>query len=71
MFKNSKVTLTRAMIYTKDIEKFTGLSKPTARKMLRNVRTALGKTKEDILTIREFCIFYHIDETLLKEYITD
>jgi hypothetical protein len=71
MSQNIKVKQRRAVIFAKDIQNFTGLAGRSARRMLENVRKAMGKKKEALVTIKEFCEFYEIDESVLREYLID
>ena len=59
----------RVVLYPKDIENITGRSGRTARKLLQKIRDALGKSKEEFITIKEFCLFTGIDEDLVKAFL--
>jgi hypothetical protein len=60
---------TRVVLYTKDIENITGCRSRTARKLINKIRTALGKSKEEFITIKEFSFFTGIDEDLIKDFL--
>jgi hypothetical protein len=61
----------RVVIYPKDVENITGRSDRTARKLLQNIRNALGKPATSFVTVKEFCAFYGIDEELVYEFLGD
>lgn len=61
----------RIIIYPKDVVCITGRSGRTARKLLQKIRIVLGKAPDEFVTIREFCLFYGIEEDLVKEFIVD
>lgn len=44
-------------IYPKEVALILGKSQTTAQTLVRTIRDALGKTKHQVLTIREFCDF--------------
>lgn len=60
----------RVVIYPKDVENITGRRGRTARKLLQKIRDALGKSKNDFITIKEFCLFTGIDEDLVKDFLS-
>ncbi len=64
----SKMPL-RVVLYPKDIENITGRSDRTARKLLQKIKLARGKSKEEFVTIKEFCLFTGIDEELVKDFL--
>ena len=49
----------------------TGRSLRTARRLLQNVRLALGKLPGDFVTVAEFCAVYGTDESLFLEIMSD
>ncbi len=59
----------RAIICCKDVERFTGLSGRTARRMLNKVRKANGKKAYSWVAVREFCAYYNIDEPVFRKYV--
>jgi pyridoxine 5'-phosphate synthase PdxJ len=59
----------RVVIYPKDIENITGRRGRTARQLLQKIREALGKSKNEFITIHEFSLFTGIDEDLVKEFL--
>jgi hypothetical protein len=65
-----KKTPGRVVIYPKDIVNITGVSIRTAQRMLQSIRLSQGKTKEQFVTINEFCLYCAFDEDYVREYIT-
>lgn len=59
----------RVVLYPKDIENITGRSDRTARKLLQKIKKARGKSKDEFVTIKEFCAFTGIDEELVKDFL--
>lgn len=47
----------RIVIYAKDIENITGRKERTARRILQKIRENNGKSKDEFITITEFCEF--------------
>ncbi|OOG69928.1 hypothetical protein B0E43_19655 [Algoriphagus sp. A40] len=63
----------RIIIYAQDIMIFTGRSKSYAYKILKEVKTAVGKSKHNLVTIQEFADFHNIPvkellDTLFKKH---
>jgi len=52
----------RLIIYVKDIEIITGLKSRTARRMMQKIREIEGKSKEQLVTVAEFCNYTHLKE---------
>jgi len=50
-----EIILKRLVIYPKDIVRMTGKEQRSARQFLQNIKTKLGKTKADLVSIDEFC----------------
>lgn len=59
----------RVVLYPKDIENITGRRGRTARQLLQKIRNALGKSKNEFITIKEFSLFTGIDEDLVKDFL--
>ncbi|RXK60675.1 hypothetical protein ESA94_09430 [Lacibacter luteus] len=59
----------RVVLYTRDVENITGRRGRTARQLLQKIRTALGKSKDEFITIKEFSLFTGIDEELIKDFL--
>lgn len=60
---------TRVVLYPKDVENITGRRASTARRLIRKIREALGKSKNEFITIQEFALFTGIDEELVKDFL--
>jgi predicted RNA-binding protein YlqC (UPF0109 family) len=59
----------RVVLYPKDVENITGRRGRTARQLLQKIREALGKSKYEFITIKEFSLFTGIDEDLIKDFL--
>lgn len=51
----NEIVLKRLVIYPKDIQRMTSKKERAARKFLQDVKTKLGKSKTDLVSIDEFC----------------
>jgi hypothetical protein len=63
--------LTRLCIYPKDVQRMTGKSEKTSRRMLQAIKTNLGKQEHQFITLDEFAQHTGINEELVKQYLTD
>jgi len=63
--------LKRITIFTQDVERLTGWSQRSARRMLQQVREHLGKKDEEILTITEFCKYTGLKEEQVRPFMSD
>ncbi|WP_439182494.1 hypothetical protein [Carboxylicivirga taeanensis] len=63
--------LTRLCIYPKDVQRITGKSEKTSRRMLNNIKKALGKQEHQFITTEEFAFYTGIDARLVREYLVD
>lgn len=59
----------RVVLYPKDVENITGRRGRTARQLLQKIRNALGKSKDEFITIKEFSLFTGIEEDLIKDFL--
>lgn len=59
----------RVVLYTRDVENITGRRGRTARKLIQKIRDALGKSKDEFITIKEFALFTGIEEDLIKDFL--
>ena len=59
----------RVVLYPKDVENITGRRGRTARQLLQKIRNALGKSKDEFITIKEFSLFPGIEEDLIKDFL--
>ena len=60
---------TRVVLYPKDVENITGRRGSTARRLIQKIREALGKSKDEFITIKEFSYFTGIEEDLIKDFL--
>jgi hypothetical protein len=51
----------RICIYPKDIQLITGRSERYSRKLLKDIRTQLGKKDHQFISIQEFCDFVGLE----------
>jgi hypothetical protein len=65
---HSKIPL-RVVIYPKDVQNITGLSDRAARKLIQNIKSALGKSSSMFVTVHEFCVCTGIPEDLIKDFL--
>jgi len=61
----------RIVIYPKDVEIITGRSYRTACTLIQTIKKALGKSKYQFLSIREFCQFMDLEEEIVQEMLKD
>jgi hypothetical protein len=61
----------RICIYAKDIQVLTGKSERYARKVVAQVRQHYSKSKDQLLTIKEFCEYMHLDEQDVKKALVN
>jgi hypothetical protein len=63
--------LKRTVIYPKDIQRITGKSERTGRRILERIREQKGKEKHQLITVSEFSVYTGIDAETVQEYLTD
>lgn len=51
----SQLVPNRIVIYPKDVQNITGRKERSARKLISDIRIKLGKSKEEFITINDFC----------------
>lgn len=61
--------LKRAIIYPKDVQRITGKSERSARKLVRDIKDHLKKDEHQFITINEFSEFTGIDHDTIDLYI--
>lgn len=61
--------LKRAIIYPKDVQRITGQSERSARKLVRDIKDHLKKDEHQFITINEFSEFTGIDHNTIDLYI--
>ncbi|MGV0924136.1 hypothetical protein [Empedobacter tilapiae] len=59
----------RIIIYAKDVQNATGRSYRQSLRLLQKAKNKLGKSKEDMLSLREFCEVYNINPLDFEESI--
>ena len=59
----------RGIIYAKDIRNMTGFTMATAWKMLRRIRSILGKPPGTLITIEEYCLCTNMDYDFVRSFI--
>ncbi len=62
---------TRLVIYAKDIQGITGRSYPYASKLLRAIRKQLRKSRNQPITIDEFCAFMGIEKNTVVAFLSE
>jgi hypothetical protein len=67
--KNDRISAKRICIYAKDIQMLTGKSERYARKVIAQARHHYAKTKQQLLTIKEFCDYMGLEEEEVKRAI--
>ena len=65
---HSKIPL-RVVIYPKDVQNITGLGDRAARKLIQNIKSALGKSGSMFVTVQEFCASTGIPEELIEDFL--
>ncbi|MGV0925997.1 hypothetical protein [Empedobacter sp. ULE_I145] len=59
----------RMIIYAKDIQNATGRSYRQSLRILQKAKQKVGKSKDDMLSLREFCDVYNINPLDFQESI--
>jgi hypothetical protein len=67
----SQKSISRLVIYPKDVQTVTGRSYSAAAQLISNIRKTLGKSKHQFITFKEFADFTGIDEETIKELLRD
>lgn len=57
----------RIIIYAKDVQNATGRSYRQSLRLLQKAKNTVGKSKEDMLSLREFCEVYNINPLDFEE----
>ena len=60
----------RICIYPKDVERITGKSSRSGRRLLAQVREHYQKNEKQLVTLDEFCSYTGINIDQVKRYIT-
>lgn len=61
----------RSCIYPKDVQRITGKSERSGRRLLRQIREELGKQNHQFITAAEFASYTGIALDLVVEYLYD
>ncbi len=59
----------RIVVFSKDVENITGLSKRASRQLLQKIKDALGKLDHMFITVTEFCLCTGIPEEEVRDFI--
>ncbi|MBI2730363.1 MAG: hypothetical protein HYX40_06380 [Sphingobacteriales bacterium] len=59
----------RVVLYPKDVENITGRGSRTCRRLLQKIKQACGKSRNEFVTVKEFCLFTGISEELVKDFL--
>jgi len=59
----------RIVLYPKDVENITGRSDRTARNLIQKIKKAQGKSRNEFVTVKEFCAYTGIEEELIREFL--
>jgi len=57
------------IIYSKDVEKITGKSGRSARKIMSDIRRKFGKSKYQLISVGEFCTYMSLPEAEVHDYL--
>lgn len=61
--------LSRICIYPKDVQRITGKSEKTSRRLLQKIRKSLGKEPHQYITTEEFAKYTGIEAHLIQNYL--
>ena len=59
----------RICIYPKDVQNITGKKERTARKLLSDIRQSLGKQKNELVTVEDFCRHTGLKEEQINRFL--
>lgn len=63
--------LNRSCIYLKDVQRITGKSERTGRRLLQKIKNELGKQEHQFVTVEEFAQYSGISAEVVQKYVTD
>ncbi len=63
--------LKRSCIYPKDVQRITGKSERSGRRLLKRIKEEMGKLEHQFITVEEFATYTGIPMETVSEYITD
>jgi hypothetical protein len=61
--------MARLLLYTKDVQAFTGKSERASRELIKKIRSSYNKQADKPLTIVEFCDYMNIPLKLVWEML--
>jgi hypothetical protein len=59
----------RIVIYPKDVQNITGKKERSARKLISDIRQELGKSKQEFITIYEFCHYTGLQKEQVEAFL--
>ncbi len=65
------MSLKRSCIYPKDVQRITGKSERSGRRLLQKIKGEMGKQEHQFVTIEEFATYTGINPDLVRQYIVD
>ncbi|MBN2806608.1 MAG: hypothetical protein JXR22_08100 [Prolixibacteraceae bacterium] len=63
--------LKRSCIYPKDVQRITGKSERSGRRLLQKIRMEQGKQSHQYVTIDDFSTYTGIKPDLVRQYMVD
>lgn len=60
---------TRICVYTKDVQNITGKKERTARKLLSDLKQSLGKTRNYLVSIEDFCSYTGLKQSKVAKFL--
>ncbi len=66
-----RMEITRSCIYPKDVQRITGKSEKSSRKLLQRIKKELNKEPHQFITTKEFSNHTGIDIETVKTYLKD
>ena len=65
----SQLVPNRIVIYPKDVQNITGRKERAARKLISDIRQELGKTKQEFVTIHDFCDYTGLPKEEIEHFL--
>ena len=59
----------RIVIYPKDVQNITGKKERSARKLISDIRLKLGKSKEEFVSINDFCNYTGLKKEQVEAFL--
>jgi len=63
--------LQRSCIYPKDVQRITGKSERSGRRLLTKIRQELGKASHQFITVEEFAKYTGLPVSTIRQYLVD